>query len=101
MVIYAQLTSSSDSEEELLEESELDEEEEDEECLTKTQWKQGSLDLRLFACVKIGTHDSKIQKVTISVDMHRERERKRGREHDCVCVCVCQSFRYQEVAAFF
>lgn len=46
------LTSSSDSEEELLEESELDEEEEDEECLTKTQWKQGSLDLRVFACSK-------------------------------------------------
>lgn len=43
------LTSLSDSEEELLEESELDEEEEeeDEERLTKTQWEQGSLDLRL------------------------------------------------------
>lgn len=40
------LTLSSDSEEELLEESELDEEEEDEECLTKTQWQQGSVRLK-------------------------------------------------------
>lgn len=44
--ILSHLTSSSHSEEELLEESELDEEE-DEECLTKTQWKRGSLDIFL------------------------------------------------------
>lgn len=56
------LTSSSDSEEELLEESELDEEEEDEECLTKTQWKQGSLDLRLFTCFcKLEQYSNSIQ----------------------------------------
>lgn len=35
LLVFAPLTSSSDSEEELEEKSELEEEEEDEECLTK------------------------------------------------------------------
>lgn len=69
------LTSLSDSEEQLLEESELDEEEEeeDEERLTKTQWEQGSLDLRLDFWWQSG----KLEKKQLSIwDV-------------CVFVCVC------------